>query len=247
MLLVDPDQYWRKKTQHMPDWKDLGFSLEDIADTAEDALALFRKQPFSLVLISMKEEPTDGIALCAKIRYQSLVPIILMGGSRDFYLVRKAMSYQVFDYLPDSFHPNELVSSLESVKRVLDSDPLPDQQHQTSQDSRKLPDPPAGIIDKVKEYVSRELHQHITLKQISDKLHYNCAYLGQKFKTHENMTFNEYLLIQRMEKAKLLLERTNMKVYEVAKEVGYTEMDWFYKKFKTYTGVSANMYRKKYP
>lgn len=57
------------------------------------------------------------------------------------------------------------------------------------------------------------------------------------------MTFNEFLLKQRMEKAKLLLEKTDMKIYEVAQEVGYVELDWFYKKFKTYTGVNANKYR----
>jgi YesN/AraC family two-component response regulator len=59
------------------------------------------------------------------------------------------------------------------------------------------------------------------------------------------MTFNEYLLKQRMEKVKALLESTDLKVYEIANEVGYSEMDWFYKKFKSYTGVSANEYRKK--
>ena len=43
------------------------------------------------------------------------------------------------------------------------------------------------------------------------------------------MTFNEYLLQQRMEKAKLLLVHTDMKIYEIADMVGYNDMDWFYK------------------
>lgn len=58
------------------------------------------------------------------------------------------------------------------------------------------------------------------------------------------MSFNEYLFIQRMERAKMLLEQTDLKIYEIANEVGYTEIDWFYKRFKSYTGVSANEYRK---
>ncbi len=88
------------------------------------------------------------------------------------------------------------------------------------------------------------MNQNITLKIISSLLHFNCVYLGQKFKDQENMSFNEYLLQQRMEKAKILLERTDMRIYEIANEVGYTEIDWFYKKFKEYTGASANEYRK---
>lgn len=47
-----------------------------------------------------------------------------------------------------------------------------------------------------------------------------------------------------MEKAKLLLETTEMKIHEIAGAVGYMEIDWFYKKFKEYTGTSANEYRK---
>ncbi|GIO84106.1 hypothetical protein J25TS5_10380 [Paenibacillus faecis] len=101
-----------------------------------------------------------------------------------------------------------------------------------------------NVIHKVKEYVDKMLHTNITLKEISRKFHFNCSYLGQKFKHHENMSFNEYLFMQRMERAKILLEQTDLKVYEIAKRVGYTELDWFYKRFKTYTGVSANEYRK---
>lgn len=92
--------------------------------------------------------------------------------------------------------------------------------------------------------MDEQLHHNITLKRISDSLNFNCAYLGQKFKQQEKMSFNEYLLRQRMEKAKLLLETTDMKIYEIADAVGYSEIDWFYKKFREYTGTSANEYRK---
>lgn len=79
---------------------------------------------------------------------------------------------------------------------------------------------------------------------ISSQFHFNRSYLGQKFRNHENMSFNEYLFTQRMERAKMLLEQTHLKVYEIANEVGYTEIGWFYKRFKSYTGISANEYRK---
>ena len=60
-------------------------------------------------------------------------------------------------------------------------------------------------------------------------LHFNCAYLGQKFKLEENMSFTDYLLQQRMEKAKQLLSSTSLRIYEIAVEVGYKDIDWFYK------------------
>jgi YesN/AraC family two-component response regulator len=151
------------------------------------------------------------------------------------------MYYQVSDYLPAPLCPDEMSASLQLIRRKLDSTrPAAREIHTMESAAVDI-----SVIDKVKEYVTKALSQNITLKEISNIFHFNCSYLGQKFKYHENMTFNEYLLKQRMEKAKALLESTDLKVYEIANEVGYSEMDWFYKKFKSYTGVSANEYRKK--
>jgi YesN/AraC family two-component response regulator len=185
--------------------------------------------------------PEEGLALCSRIRAESRIPILLIGDGTNFQLARKAMYYQVSDYLPAPLCPDEMSASLQLIRRKLDSTrPAAREIHTMESAAVDI-----SVIDKVKEYVTKALSQNITLKEISNIFHFNCSYLGQKFKYHENMTFNEYLLKQRMEKAKALLESTDLKVYEIANEVGYSEMDWFYKKFKSYTGVSANEYRKK--
>ncbi|GIQ64513.1 hypothetical protein PACILC2_30810 [Paenibacillus cisolokensis] len=243
VLLVDPNRQTRAKNRELLDWNRLGFVLED---DAVETMSISEIDRYTLVLIHMEGAESYGMKLCDRIREGSRVPIVLMGGKNDFELARKAIYYQVSDYLPSPVSAEELTACLLSVKRRLAIE--------GAADSKALPSPPSAlgalpsaslsIIEKVKEYVDVALHQNITLKEISNILHFNCSYLGQKFKIHEKMTFNEYLLRQRMERAKYLLEHTDMKVYEIANEVGYSEMDWFYKKFKAYTGVSANEYRK---
>lgn len=242
VLIIDSNQRWRDKLHAMIEWSQIGFSLESSIVNTEEAGAIFRMQQFSLVIISMNEH-TNGLNLCDQIRRHSRLPIILIGGSNDFQLARRALGYHVSDYLPDPVAPDELITSLQTIRRELDQASGKGQSllYPISDEKPQAVD---NIIDKVKEYVEDALHQNITLKEISNVLHYNCSYLGQKFKDHEKMTFNEYLLQQRMEKAKTLLENTDMKVYEIANKVGYSEMDWFYKKFKSYTGRSANQYRK---
>lgn len=244
VLFVDLDHHSEDKTRYMLDWKSIGFSLEGYADASATAMTLFAKHRFSLIAINMNGAHEGGMELCGQIRNKSRIPIILIGGGNDFQLARKAMYYQVSDYLPDPLSADELTASLQNVKRKLDSNLEADHNAHSLSISENDFSPQANVIDKVKEYVEEALNQNITLKEISNILHFNCSYLGQKFKYHVNMTFNEYLLQQRMEKAKSLLEHTDMKVYEIANKVGYTEMDWFYKKFKSYTGVSANEYRK---
>ncbi|MBB6671628.1 response regulator [Cohnella nanjingensis] len=106
------------------------------------------------------------------------------------------------------------------------------------------PPKPVTTVQAVKDIVAAEFGSTaISLKAIAEQIYMNPAYLGQLFKTSEGVSFNDYLLRVRMEKAKELLRRTDKKAFEVATDVGYRELDWFYKKFKAYTGLSTGEYR----
>lgn len=102
---------------------------------------------------------------------------------------------------------------------------------------------PNQSIEEVKAWVSEHYGSHISLRAIAAKMYMNPVYLGQLFKSQTEMSFNDYLLKVRMEKAIELLLHSDKKVYEIAYEVGYKQLDWFYKKFKAYTGISAGEYR----
>lgn len=102
---------------------------------------------------------------------------------------------------------------------------------------------PNQSIEEVKAWVAEHYGSNISLRGIAAKLYMNPVYLGQLFKTHTDMSFNDYLLKVRMEKAIDLLLHSDKKVYEIAYDVGYKQLDWFYKKFKAYTGISAGEYR----
>ena len=242
VLLVDPNVQSRENLKRMIDWNDQGFEIQACANEPHDALSHLGTQRFSLVILNIKRLQLQGLQLCGRIRQFSRVPIIVIGGDHDFQLAKAALTYQVNDYLVDPVQSSELIASLQAVNRELSGKVGMDLKHLATIQWKRRPQ--ASIIDAVKRYVQDELHQSISLKKISDALHFNCAYLGQKFKNEEKMSFNEYLLQQRMEKAKRLLEQTDMRIYEIAGHVGYTEIDWFYKKFKQYTGISANEYRK---
>lgn len=56
------------------------------------------------------------------------------------------------------------------------------------------------------------------------------------FKAETGVTFGVYLTEFRIKRAIELLERTELKVYEVAERVGYTNLSYFSKVFKKVTG-----------
>ena len=67
-----------------------------------------------------------------------------------------------------------------------------------------------------------------------------------KFKKDTGMTFREYLLKVRIEKACFLLRNSNMTVNNIAGTVGYTEPAFFYKTFRKEIGLTPDDYRKKH-
>lgn len=99
------------------------------------------------------------------------------------------------------------------------------------------------FVEEAKRLLRQDCGDGVCLKTIAKQLYVNPAYLGRLFKTYQSVTFNEYLIHVRMEKAKELLKTTDMKIYEIAHEIGYRQLDWFYKKFKAYAGCSAKEFK----
>lgn len=99
------------------------------------------------------------------------------------------------------------------------------------------------VISQVLREVEKDLGQTCNLKSLSAKYRVNTSYLGQLFQKEVGVSFPQYVNHLRNEKAKDLILNTNMKINEIALEVGYTESNYFYRKFKQCYGISPNMMR----
>lgn len=244
-LVIDLEPYIRiGSIETRPNWGNLTDTGHRRVHSSTTALQLLTDEVFPLIVIHVRDAEAEGMELCAKIRRISAAPIVLTGGSTEFRWTRKALQLQVSDYLPAPFTYTDVEASLEKSMRTDGARTYP-----PAEDSKLVNNKSANsdhIVQQVKKLAKDAMYQDITLKEIAHAMHFNYSYLVQKFKTHENMTFNEYLLKKRMERAKSLLIHTDMKVYEIATKIGYNDMDWFYKKFKAYFGVSANSYRKEH-
>ena len=101
-----------------------------------------------------------------------------------------------------------------------------------------------GTIAKVEEYIRQNFREDITLKGMAEKFYMNPVYLGQLFKKTFGVYFNDYLNTLRVEEAKKLLRRTEMKVYEVAERVGYRDTDYFVSRFAKAVNMTPSQYKK---
>ena len=107
-------------------------------------------------------------------------------------------------------------------------------------------------IDRAKSIINQRFRENrFSLQDICDELYLSTSQFSLLFKEGTGQTFVEYLTACRVEEAKKLLLSTDLKGYEVAEQVGYTDPRYFTIIFKKQTGMTAMEYRRsrneKYP
>lgn len=102
-----------------------------------------------------------------------------------------------------------------------------------------------NVMDEVLYYIHHNYRENLKLETIAPLFGYNSSYLGKGFSKRVGVNFTSYVDQVRISEAKKLLEQDQLKVYEIASLVGYSNVDYFHKKFKKYVGTSPAEYRKK--
>jgi len=100
------------------------------------------------------------------------------------------------------------------------------------------------ITEYMKEYIRNNFSENISLTKVAEKLNYSLPYLSIKFKKDCGMTFNEFLRRTRIEQSCIMLKNSNKKIYDIANAVGYKDIKYFNKVFKSFTGMTPYRFRK---
>ena len=92
-------------------------------------------------------------------------------------------------------------------------------------------------------YIAKNYSQNIKINDLADYVGVNRSYLASSFKKATGYSPKEYLLSLRMERAKSLLETTDMTINGISNAIGYSDQLAFSRMFKRYAGVSPTVYR----
>lgn len=84
----------------------------------------------------------------------------------------------------------------------------------------------------------RNHYDTVTLTSLSDRFHYDTAYLSRMIKKLTGMNFTSILTQTRLEAAEQLLLTGNKKVENIAAQVGYDSYDHFARMFKKKNGIT---------
>lgn len=99
-------------------------------------------------------------------------------------------------------------------------------------------------VKLAKQYIISNLSSNITLQMLSDEVHLEPHYLCALFKQNTGSTVMQYVINQRIERAKHLIMTQDEKMYIIAEKCGFANYNHFSNTFKKITGITAVEYRK---
>lgn len=100
-----------------------------------------------------------------------------------------------------------------------------------------------GFITRAKKYIHERIGEDISLKEVASKINTSSYYLCKQFKKATGLSYTEYVSKIRIQKAKKLLLEPEIRVSEVAFQVGFQSLTHFNRVFKKFTGHSPTEYR----
>ena len=108
--------------------------------------------------------------------------------------------------------------------------------------SGKLNNRNIQIVQEIEEIINKE-YATATLETISSAVHMSPAYTSNLFSVTKGITIRDSIINKRIDRAKELLKQTNLKLYEIADKVGYSDAKYFSQVFRKVTGQTPNQYR----
>jgi AraC-like DNA-binding protein len=99
------------------------------------------------------------------------------------------------------------------------------------------------VITRAKEYIHEHQTEELSLGQVAKAVNTSTFYFCKMFKKITGINFTDYLSRVRIEKSKNLLLNPNLRVSEIAFEVGFQSLTHFNRVFKKILGQSPTEYR----
>lgn len=100
-----------------------------------------------------------------------------------------------------------------------------------------------GKIKYLLEFIRANSNKMLTLDDYSKHFGYNPFYLSKLFKKNLGVSFKQYIICERLKKAKKMLLTTPLSIKEIAYACGFKDEKYFMKVFKKHEHLTPSEYR----
>lgn len=172
----------------------------------------------------------NGTEIC-----HSLLPKLMDGSAKTRVVTDDIQFLQCFDtvYHHREEHSFALIAHIyELLHTVFENNVLSLKAHKTD-----------AVIQSCIAYIEQHLSAELTVDALSKMFGYTTAHFSRKFRQAIGLTPMLYITVMRLEKARELLKHTTANVSEIAAACGFSDANYFTRRFKKHFGVAPSRYR----
>lgn len=243
VVVVEDEHLIRNYIAHGIDYGGINVVVVGQAEDGEKGAALIRSLKPDIVISDINMPKRTGFEMFEMTQDIDYKKIILSGYD-DFANAKKAMRYGVVDFISKPIDENDLRESIYRAclaipdkSIIFEEFPQLDIQNQNSTDI---------VISEVIQFIHQHYHEPISIPLIANQFGISESHLYKKIKDELGITLTDYINRFRVKQAMaLLLKDPNLRVYEIADEVGFVDYNYFSKVFRKYTHYTISEFKEK--
>ena len=237
IMIVEDEYLVRQGIASLVNYEQFGMQVIAQAENGIEAWQKVQENPADILLTDINMPQMNGLELAKLVRDQApKCHIVFLTGYDDFDYARTAIKLGADDYLLKPFSKDDVEEMLAKVQTKLDKE-------RKKAQIQNLVD--QGQHSELEEAIHERLaDSELSLKNLAFQLGFSPSYLSVLIKKELGLPFQDYLIQERMKKAKLLLLTTDLKIYEIAEQVGFEDMNYFSQRFKQVVGLTPRQFKK---
>ncbi|WP_442603400.1 response regulator transcription factor [Paenibacillus sp. KN14-4R] len=98
-------------------------------------------------------------------------------------------------------------------------------------------------IDIAVQYIKNNFRENLSLEKVASVVYLNPIYFSQLFKQKTGIGYKDYVIQLRLEQAKRLLANPNLKITDVAGQIGYQDIRHFTQVFRKKYQITPSQFR----
>lgn len=241
-LILDDDILDLEGMKLLADWEQLGIQQIFCATSTAQARKIVQTETIDIALCDIElpeESGLDFVQWMADQRVGAVVVFVTSHAKFDY--ASRALKLQARDYLLKPVSGEALEASLSSAIAYRN---LLGAQHRRFQQANPPAKDEDEVVAQTKAYIREHLGENISRADIAKRIYLHPDYLSRIFHDKTGTTLSDYILSERVRRAKELLETGRMSITEIGAEVGFSNTSYFGKMFRKYTGCTPKDYRK---
>jgi YesN/AraC family two-component response regulator len=225
-VVVDDEKLSRDLIAFLIEQSSLPIEIVEYAASGDEALLIIEKLKPDIVYIDIEMPVYNGIEVMKKVKgfYKGAIDFIVITAYSQFEYAQASLRLGAKDIL---LKPIDSKQFLETMQRVVGYRYTDNQ-----------------IFNEILEYISCNYRSNMELSECARLHHTTSNQIAKMFKKYFGNNFSNYINDLKINTAKELLKETDMTIQEISDEVGYNNLNYFYRKFKISTGVTPSIYRK---